>query len=102
MSREITAQLYHELMVSEFDFLARGVIPLHEIYNSVKIKFPNLCDDDYLCNECCSSGGKSPEWKHKVRTALGNLKKKNNTVSKNDTPTSLVQHINKMQRANDS
>lgn len=46
------------------------------IYAAVQRRLPALCDDRYLCVENCGSGHpKQPEWKHKVRSTLEDLKK---------------------------
>ncbi len=53
-----------------------GIHKITVIYEYVKDSFPHLCDDDYLCSQCCTCGTNQPEWKHRVRTALGSLKGK--------------------------
>lgn len=38
-----------------------------EIYPAVKQAYPDLCDDEYRCDDVCSQGNNQPEWKHAVR-----------------------------------
>ena len=87
MPRETVARLYSELMTTEMDFMVRGTIHIHEIYDSVKAIYPHLCNDDYLCRDNCpGSKARRPEWEHKIRWALKVLKSTTNKVTNVDTP----------------
>lgn len=81
MARENLKTLYHDLRESRFDFVPRGEHNIRDVYTFVKDRFPELCDDSYLCSENCKSGYNSPEWKHKVRTALWDLKRHANDAA---------------------
>ena len=83
MARPLESQLYQELTISEFSFMERGIRNIKEIYNSVKTRFPELCDDRYLCSENCRTTRKQPEWNHTVRSALQQLKSDNGKIIKN-------------------
>jgi hypothetical protein len=74
-------QLYRSLNDTEINFIAAGEYPLKEILDQVKMKFPDLCNDAYLCIQHCLSGNKAPEWEHRVRSYLS---------SKKDRPNSRV------------
>lgn len=74
MARE--NELYENLLHTEFQFMVRGRHQMTTIYNAVKLKLPDLCDDNYLCSECCKMGTNQPEWNHRVRAALNFLKGK--------------------------
>ncbi len=76
MARPELAELYQRLMDSQFAFIGAGTFNLVEIYRTVKARYPELCDDTYLCSTNCKSGYNQPEWMHLVRTALHELKKK--------------------------
>ena len=69
-------ELYKRLMETKFSFISSGHYHIQTIYNKVKLQFPDLCEDYYLCIDSCSDGDYQPEWKHRVRAALGNLKEK--------------------------
>ncbi len=83
MARTEIAELYRELISNEFSFLKRGESSLALVYETVQRSYPELCDDDYLCVENCSSGNHSPEWQHAVRRALNELKRKDSTEVEN-------------------
>ena len=74
-------QLYRNLNDTELNFIAAGDYLLKDILDRVKMKFPELCNDAYLCNQHCLSGNKGPEWEHRVRSYLS---------SKKDRPNSRV------------
>jgi hypothetical protein len=71
------ANLYGELLRSKFGLLPKGEHHIRRIYAMVKEKFSDMCDDTYLCRDHCSSHDPGPEWKHRVRSALNDLKKRN-------------------------
>jgi hypothetical protein len=75
MASEDLKALYHDLRETRFDFVPRGEHHIRDIYAFVKNRYPDFCDDSYLCSENCKSGYNSPEWKHKVRTALWDLQR---------------------------
>lgn len=74
--------LYEVLVESEFNFI-KGKKSIDDIYSKVKGTFPMLCDDNLMCSENCRGGHNQPEWKHRVRNALSNLKK-NNRIKKGE------------------
>ncbi len=75
MKRKGLSELYLGLMKDEFRFLGKGEFDLQTIYSAVKERYSALCDDDYMCCQCCKNGNKNdPEWHHRVRAALGSLK----------------------------
>ncbi|MCG8449774.1 MAG: hypothetical protein MI725_09370 [Pirellulales bacterium] len=80
MARDDLKALYHELRETRFDFVPRGEHNIRDVYTFVQNQFPHLCDDSYLCSENCKSGYNSPEWKHKVRTALWDLRRHTDDV----------------------
>ena len=82
MARQIESNLYKNLIESEFSFVERGIRPINEIYISVKSRFPDLCDDTYLCCENCKSHAKQPEWHHTVRGVLQRLQTVNGLLVK--------------------
>lgn len=70
-------ELHKELMDGGITkAIPEGIYKISFIYELVKDAYPHLCDDEYLCSECCKCGTNQPEWKHRVRTALGSLKGK--------------------------
>jgi hypothetical protein len=79
MARDDIAELYQELVNTEFAFVQRGEQPLVMVYEIVKARHPELCDDSFLCWENCASGNNSPEWQHAVRRALNELKRRGST-----------------------
>ena len=80
MARQKEQDLYHALIDSGFSFMAQGKHTIEDIYTNVITNFPNLCDNNYYCNENCKSGNNQPEWKHTVRNALQRLKSISNHV----------------------
>src|SRR4051812_46234826 len=81
MGRRDLTELYSILMDSRFEFLGRGEVPLATIYATIKSRYPELCDDSYLCSVNCQSGHNQPEWRHVVRTALTDLKKRGQGIA---------------------
>ena len=76
-------ELYSKLVEVQFSFMGKGEFRLQEIYSAVKEKYSCLCDDSFICCECCkSSRDHTPEWQHRVRTALGSLKDLKRNVRK--------------------
>lgn len=73
-------KLYHQLCETRFSFIPPGEYDIRDVYALVQDRFPELCDDSYLCSENCKSGYNSPEWKHKVRTALWDTKRRTDEV----------------------
>jgi hypothetical protein len=80
MARQDLTELYGILMDSRFEFMGQGEVSLATIYSTVKARYPELCDDSYLCSVNCQSGHNQPEWRHIVRTALTDLKKRGQGV----------------------
>ena len=79
MARDDVAELYQELVNSEFSIMQRGEHSLASVYKIVKANYLELCDDDFLCRENCAHGNNSPEWQHAVRRALDELKRRDST-----------------------
>lgn len=86
MKRDKLSQLYSKLIEEEFGFLGQGEFDLQSIYSAVKKRYSYLCDDDYMCCQCCTNGNKNdPEWHHRVRAALGSLKNAGRNVKNGHT-----------------
>jgi hypothetical protein len=81
MARTELEELYRILMDTRFEFIPRGEIHLRGVYAIVKERYPELCDDSYLCSMNCKSGYNSPQWMHVVRTCLSEMKKRGEPVS---------------------
>lgn len=81
MARQDLTELYGILMDSRFEFVGQGEFPIATIYSTIKNRYPELCDDSYLCSVNCQSGHNQPEWRHVVRTALTDLKKRGQGVT---------------------
>ena len=75
MARQDVQDLYQHLMHEKFRFLGPGEHELEDIYSAVKSRYPQLCDDAYLCRDSSSSGDDQPEWKHTVRKSLDALER---------------------------
>ncbi len=69
------SKLYHVLHASQFDFLGKGEFHIRTIYSEVKNRYPDLCDDTYLCSMNGQVKSNQPAWKHTVRTVLNDLKR---------------------------
>ena len=85
MSREDVSQLYSALTESQFRFVPAGRHSLPTIYDFVQQKYPELCDDSYLCADNCKDGHNRPEWKHRVRAAIWDAKDRSNYVSRDSS-----------------
>lgn len=48
MAREDVAELYRELCDGDFSFVPRGEHHIRDLYALVKLRFPKLCDDQFL------------------------------------------------------
>lgn len=81
MARADVAELYRELRNSHFGFMSRGEHYLDEVYAAVKKKYPQLCDDAFLCADNCSRGHQQPEWRHATRKALWSRKSTSGQIS---------------------
>ncbi len=76
-------ELYSTLVEIQFAFMGNGEFSLKEIYTAIKKKYPSLCDDGFICCECCaSSRDHTPEWQHRIRTALAKLKDLKRNIKK--------------------
>jgi hypothetical protein len=83
MIKENLSELYENLIKEEFAFLGQGEFELRTIYSKVKDRYPDLCDDNFMCIQCCKNGNKNdPEWHHRIRAALGSLKDAGRNVKK--------------------
>jgi len=73
--KEHLQELYSRLMNNCLAFVGKGPRHLRDIYAAVQKEYPKLCDDDYMCSESCIMGNpRDPEWHHRVRTVLQDLK----------------------------
>jgi hypothetical protein len=72
--RDIEKELYRLIIESEFNFLGNNFIHLSQIYELVRLEFPENCDDNNLCTCRHQIEATQPEWKHIVRSALSKLK----------------------------
>jgi hypothetical protein len=81
MARTELEELYRELADTRFKFVPQGEVALRSVYALVKDRYPRLCDDTYLCSTNCQSGVNQPEWKHVVRTALNEMKKRGEPIA---------------------
>src|SRR5437868_6260057 len=75
-------ELYRDLMDRRFDFMPRGEHHLRRVYQGVKERHSELCDDSYLCSASCRDGTNSPEWQHVVRAVLKNIQSRGGPVTK--------------------
>ena len=82
MPRPDLQKLYQTLAGNRLSFIRKGEYHLHEIYNAVRQSYQELCDDNYLCSENCSSGHNQPEWNHVVRRVLEELKSADGDVTR--------------------
>ena len=82
MEQEKLDRLANILIESEFTCMPRGTFNTKEIYEVVKKNYPEFCNDDFLCIDHCKGGGNQPEWQHRVRGVLHNLKNKSDRVRK--------------------
>jgi hypothetical protein len=85
MKNKKLKQLYQEVMKARFHFMEPGRYHIDEIYEAVKNQFKDLCDDKIICAKICSQGTQTPEWQHRVRNALQNLKAAGQVVSKGES-----------------
>lgn len=68
-------ELSENLKKCYLDFIPRGEQNLDFIYELVQRKFSNLCDDDFKCTHRKNVVTfTQPEWKHRVRGVLDDLK----------------------------
>jgi restriction endonuclease Mrr len=74
MKNKKLKELYRQLMNTKLNYMRPGEYQLVEIYEAVKSRFSDLCDDKIICAKVCSHGSLQPEWQHRVRNALNNLK----------------------------
>jgi hypothetical protein len=68
--------LQRELTQTNMSCVPDGDHTIEVIYNLVKGKYPEHCDNSVLCSDTCSHGANGQEWKHRVRSALATLKGK--------------------------
>src|SRR6516162_1886893 len=76
------AELYAALMAARFGFMPVGQHHLRDIHQAVRARYSHLCDDAVLCRDICTEGTDAPEWQHRVRAALQNLKSSGVSVRK--------------------
>jgi hypothetical protein len=73
---ETETQLSLELSLADFNFMEPGNQTLTHIYQRVYETFPDLCNNEFLCSDCCGGIHTDPEWHHIVRGALSRSKEK--------------------------
>ena len=73
------AELSRNLVIRRV-FLRHRERSLDDLYSTVKQQFTSLCNNEYRCSDNCNTAHSQPEWQHKVRTVLNNLKKRNLVV----------------------
>ncbi|MCI0640296.1 MAG: hypothetical protein L0Y72_12620 [Gemmataceae bacterium] len=76
MAKAELEALYRNLMDTGFNFILAEEVELREIYNIVKDRYPELCDDTYLCSMNCKTRDKQPEWNHTVRAVLKKMRER--------------------------
>jgi len=54
--------------------LNEGPRTIHEVYQEISRRLPKYCDDSVICD--CSSTPRGPEWQHRIRGALQDLRSK--------------------------
>ena len=74
--KEKLSQLRENLVRSKFSFLPLYEITLSTIYDLVKERYPELTNDSYSCQMNCKTEIKTPEWHHRVRGVLQQVKGK--------------------------
>jgi 5-methylcytosine-specific restriction protein A len=73
-------ELRSKLMQNEISCVPPGRHHVSEdIYPQVKAEYPELCNDDYLCEEAHEAGKDQAEWKHVVRDVQKQLADKENS-----------------------
>lgn len=73
-------QLRSALLENEMSCVPQGRQHLSEnIYPAIKSSYPDLCNDEFLCEEAHDSGRPQPEWKHAVRDIQQRLASRNGT-----------------------
>ena len=99
MTRPDLQELYQHLMDEEFRFMGVGEHRLNDVYNAVKHRYPELCDDTYH-----ESG--EPGWKHIVRTSLDALELQGDitieSVAVPDSFSDLEMHLEALMRSSGS
>jgi hypothetical protein len=73
---ETETQLSLELSLADYNFMEHGSHRLTQVYQRVYETFPDLCNNDFLCCDCCGGRHTDPEWHHIVRTSLSSSKDK--------------------------
>lgn len=81
MARAELETLYREVTAVRFAFIRRGEVSIREVYAAVKDRHPELCDDTYLCSTNCKSRAHQPEWKHVIRGALKEMKRRGEPIT---------------------
>lgn len=66
--------LQRQLRQSDMRCVPHGAQQLTEsVYPAVQSAYPNLCDDDYRCENAHEGGKDQAEWKHAIRNVLNQL-----------------------------
>ena len=76
LKKDLTSYLQKQLVESDMRCVPDGIHSLQAIYDYVKEKYPELCNDGLLCRDVCDDGDSQPEWQHRVRTVLSSRKGK--------------------------
>ena len=100
MHRDKLKTLYQNLHESRFDFVPVGEHQIDDIYRFVQQRFSGLCDDSYLCSENCRQGHNRPEWQHRTRAALWDLKKRFDQIDSGSQRGAWQFHVNQSDTSN--
>jgi hypothetical protein len=71
------SELRKVLVATRFFFIPKGTHHIDVIFTYVKTSLPHLCDDEQTTSRNTGEDYGQAEWKHYVRFALNDLKKKN-------------------------
>ena len=67
-------ELQRQLRLSDMQCVPHGAQHLsHDVYPAIQSAYPNLCHDDYRCEDAHDGGKDQAEWKHAVRNVLKQL-----------------------------
>jgi hypothetical protein len=75
-------KLYRVLRGRRFDFVPAGEQNLQAVFSFVRERYPELCNDEYLCSACHKKGSHVPEWQNVVRGVLNHFRSRGGPVSK--------------------
>lgn len=73
-NQERIEELQRQLRQSDMRCVSHGTQNLtRNVYPAVQSAYPDLCDDDYRCDDAHEGGKDQAEWKHAVRNVLKQL-----------------------------